>query len=554
MTLRVPTQADIDPIGLGGTMARLGVGLVRRPLPVLAGLSRYGGGLAHTALATAGRSVGMNTSGPIPVSGQDRRFADPAWAQNPRFFATLQSYRLFERLVADIIAAAELREPYAAKARFVGRMVVEAAAPTNVLPGNPAALKRAFDTGGKSLVRGARNMASDVVTNDGLPRKVDRAAFTVGENLAVTDGQVVFRNDLIELLQYEPRTPASHEIPLLLSPPWINKYYIMDLAPGRSFAQWALDHGHTVFAISYRNPDRSMSKIALDDYLLSGPLAALEVIENITGSPKVNIAALCLGGSLTAMLLAHLAATGSERVNSVTLLNTLLDFSEPGELGAFADAASVARIEAKMTRTGFLDAKDMARTFDLMRANDLIWGYVSSRWLMGEELAAFDILAWNEDSTRMPAAMHSTYLRSCYVENRLARGEMTLAGVDLDLGKVAADAYVLAAKEDHIAPWTAAYRSTQLLAGENRFVLSSAGHIAGIVNPPGPKAKHWTGADLPADPQQWLAGATEHRGSWWEDWATWIGTRAGGTGAPPPMGSDRYPALCPAPGTYVLGT
>ncbi|MGQ0632793.1 MAG: PHA/PHB synthase family protein [Sporichthyaceae bacterium] len=553
VTLRLPAKADRDPIGLGGAVTRLGAGLVRRPGPVAEGLVRYGEGLAHAGLATAGRALGLNSAGPMSATVKDRRFADPAWESSAPYFASLQAYRLFEQLVGDLIAAAELKEPWAAKANFLGRMVVDAAAPTNVLPGNPAALKRAFDTGGMSLVRGMRNVAADVRTNDGMPRKVDRTAFTVGENLAVTAGKVVFRNDLIELLQYEPRTPAVHEIPLLLSPPWINKYYIMDLAPGRSFAQWALDHGHTVFAISYRNPDRTMSTITLDDYLLSGPLAALDVIEDITGSATVNIAALCLGGSLTAMLLAHLAATGGNRVNSVTLLNTLLDFSEPGELGAFSDAASVARIEKKMARTGFLDAKDMARTFDLMRANDLIWGYVASRWLMGEDAPAFDILAWNEDSTRMPAAMHSTYLRSCYVENQLARGEMTLAGVPLDLGKVSTAAYILAAKEDHIAPWASAYRSTQLLSGENRFVLSSSGHIAGIVNPPGPKARFWTNETLPADPQQWLSSATENRGSWWEDWATWVGARAGGSGPPPGLGSDRHPALCDAPGTYVRG-
>ena len=546
--------AVLDPVSFGKALSVLSGEVARRPVPTLRALSRLGAGLALTGVAAAGRAAGIKTPPPIPAAGgKDRRFTDPAWEQNAGYFTLHQSYRLMERFVDDLLEVAELEEPWAGKARFALKGMVDALAPTNFLAGNPAALKRAFDTGGLSLARGARNFVTDLTTNGGLPRKVDRSAFTLGKNLAVTPGKVVFRNDLMELIQYAPATDTVHEVPLLCSPPWINKYYIMDLAPGRSFVEWAVQHGHTVFQISYRNPDATMGETRLDDYLLDGPRQALDVINDITGSRKVNMVGLCLGGSLTAMLLAYLAAHGDDRINSATFLNTLVDFSEPGTLGAFSDPESVARIEAKMAKRGFLDSNEMSRTFDFMRANDLIWSYVASSWLMGEDPPAFDILAWNDDGTRMPAAMHSFYLRACYIENRLARGEMELAGTRLDLDAVKVDAYVLSAKEDHIAPWRAAYRTTQLLPGNVRFTLSSSGHIAGIVNPPSPKSRFWANAKNPPTPEQWLAGAEEHEGSWWEDWAAWIAERAGTRREPPATGSSAHPAVADAPGTYVRG-
>lgn len=546
--------AAMDPVSFGRALSQLGTEVARRPVPTLRAVTRYGAGLGLTGLVAVGRTVGITTPGAVPPVPKDRRFADPAWEQNATYFAVLQGYRLFERLVEDLLQLAELEELWAGKARFALQMLVDALAPTNFLPGNPAALKRAFDTGGLSLARGLRNFVTDLATNGGLPRKVDRSAFTVGKNLAATPGKVVFRNDLMELIQYAPATATVHTVPLLCSPPWINRYYIMDLAPGRSFVEWAIKHGHTVFQISYRNPDRTMGHVRLDDYLLGGPRQALDVTGEITGSEKVNVVGLCLGGSLTAMLLAHLAAQGDDRVNSATFLNTLVDFSEPGVLGAFSDPESVARIEAKMARRGFLDSNEMSRTFDFVRAKDLVWSYVASNWLMGEDPPAFDILAWNDDGTRMPAAMHSFYLRSCYIGNQLARGEMELAGTLLNLDDVKTDAYVLSAKEDHIAPWTGGYKTTQLLPGSVRFVLSSSGHIAGIVNPPSPKSRHWTNPVNPPNPKAWLDGAAEHQGSWWEDWAAWIAERAGPRREPPTLGCPTYPAVADAPGSYVHET
>jgi polyhydroxyalkanoate synthase len=368
---------------------------------------------------------------------------------------------------------------------------------------------------------------------------------------------VVFRNRLIELIQYAPQTDTVYDTPLLLSPPWINKYYVMDLAPGRSFAEWALQHGHTVFAISYRNPDETLRDVGMDDYLADGLMAALDAMAEITGAPEANVVGLCLGGTLTGILLGELAKTNGRRrkqsrVRTATLLNALLDFAEPGPLGAFVDEQTVARLEKRMAERGYLEASAMAGTFTFLRANDLVWSYVASSWLMGEQPPAFDILAWNADSTRMPARMHSEYLHACYLENRLANGTFEVAGSPIDLRKATSETYVVGAEEDHIAPWRSTYRATQLFGGPVRYVLTSSGHVAGIVNPPGPKRRYLTNDENDPDPEVWRAGATEHSGSWWEDWARWIGERAGERRAPPALGSKQHPQLAEAPGTYVL--
>ncbi len=543
--------ASLDPLSLGRALGSAALGAARNPLhAALAGL-RFGAGLGAAGTAAGLRALGGRTAAPVTPPPRDRRFADPAWEQNGLFFALQQAYLLSQRYAHDLVEAARLEPAEAQKAAFTVQLLADALAPTNFLPGNPAALKKAIDTGGLSLLRGARNFLDDLAANGGKPRKVDARPFELGRSLAATPGKVVFRNRLIELLQYAPQTGTVFEVPLLASPPWINKYYVMDLAPGRSFIEWAVRHGHTVFAISYHNPDSSMRDVSLDDYLLQGPLEALDVIRDVTGAPQANIVGLCLGGTLTMMLLAYLDAIGDQRIQSVTLLNTLVDFSEPGVLGCFTDPESIRRLEQKMASRGYLEGREMALTFDLLRANDLIWNYVASSWLMGEDPPPFDVLAWNEDSTRMPAAMHSFYLRTCYLENQLARGAMELAGARLRLDAAARDLYLVGAENDHITPWRSSYKTTQLVKGEVRFVLSSSGHIAGIVNPPSPRARYWTAERLPAEPQVWLAAAREHQGSWWEDWADWSGRRAGERRKPPPMGSGRFPPLADAPGGYV---
>ncbi len=542
---------SVDPVGFGQTLTELGAALVARPAPAFGAAGRFGAELVQVGWAVAARALGKAPRGPRQPADGDRRFRDPAWERNPWFFGLQQAYLAWAGFMHELVDAADLKEHTAKKADYVVGLLVEALAPTNLLWSNPAALRRAFESGGRSVVAGLRNVVHDAANNGGKPSQVDLSAFHVGDNLAATPGQVVFRNDLMELIQYAPQTETVFEVPLLLSPPWINKDYIMDLAPGRSFAEWAVTHGHTVFAISYCNPDESMRHVALDDYLLHGPRTALQVITEITGSEQVNMVGLCLGGTLTTMLLAHLAATGDPSVRSATLLNTLVDFTEPGPMGHFLGRASVEHLNKRMLRRGYLDSTEMATMFDLLRARDLVWNYVVSGWLMGEQPPAFDILAWNADGTRMPADMHSFYLRCCYLDNELARGKMSLAGTRLDLGQVTSDIYLLSAKEDHIAPWRSSYAGTTLLGGATRFVLSAAGHIAGIVNPPGSRRVYWTNEDLPADPAAWLAGATEHAGSWWQDWADWIATRAGARRPPPPMGSTANPPLAGAPGSYV---
>ena len=522
---------------------------MRRPDELIGASGQLATTLAAGGWAAAARMWGVRL--PSAVDGTDRRFAHPGWDRLPWFFGMREWYLAWARHLRDLVDRADVDRRTAEKARFAADLFVDAVAPTNFLLGNPAALQRAAETRGMSVLAGMRNFFSDVANNGGKPRQVDETPFRVGENLAATPGEVVFRNDLMELIQYRPQTETVHEVPLLLSPPWINKYYIMDLSPDRSFVEWAVRHGHTVFAISYRNPDEQHRDVALDDYLLRGPYDALHTMEEITGCKEANVVGLCLGGTLTVMLLAHLAANDHDRVRSATLLNTMVDFSDPGPMGIFLDRAAVEHMNQRMVERGYLESTEMSTMFDLLRGQDLVWNYVVTGWLMGEKPPAFDILAWNADGTRMPAEMHSFYLRCCYVENQLARGEMSLAYTDLDLRAITEDTYVLSAKEDHIAPWRSSYATTQLLGGPVRFVLTSSGHVAGIVNPPGGRRKSWTNDELPADPERWLAGATEHPGTWWEDWAAWIAERSGERRKPPPMGSKAHPPLGPAPGTYV---
>jgi len=546
--------AAADPVAFGEALAGLGRRLARDPA-ILAGASmRFATGVVGIGAAVAARALGKKTDGPMSTAERDARFADPAWESNPAYYGLRQCYLLWAQTMREVAAAAR-DEELGAKAEFAVGQLVDALSPTNFLLGNPAALKRAFETGGASAARGVTRFLDDVATHGGWPRQVDASKLALGEDLAATPGKVVHRNRLMELIQFEPQTETVYETPILLSPPWINKYYVMDLAPGKSFAEWAIQQGHTVFCISYRNPDESFRAIGFEDYLREGPLEALDVVQEITGAKQVNVVALCLGATLAAVMLAELARTkaGRERIRSATLLNALVDFSEPGPLGNFVDAKTVARLEQRMAKRGFLEASEMAGTFNLLRANDLVWRYVTSSWLQGEDPPSFDILQWNEDATRMPARMHSEYLRWMYLENRLAQGTLEIGGRAVSLGRSPVELYVLSAREDHITPWRGCYRTTQIAGGEKRFVLTSSGHIAGIVNPPGPKRKHWVNDALPTEPEEWLAGATEKQGSWWEDWAAWAADRGGKRRGPPGTGSEAHPPLEDAPGTYVRG-
>jgi polyhydroxyalkanoate synthase subunit PhaC len=549
------TTMEVEASNLfASALARTAGAALQSPVQLTTAVGALFSGVAEATLASVGRATGRAVEGPMPC-GRDARFADPTWTENAGYYLLRQYHLLGRRFLDDVIEAAPIDERTRRKAAVAAGLVSDTLAPTNVLLGNPAALHRAFQTGGLSLVRGARNMVHDVATNEGFPSQVDRTPFTVGENLACTPGKVVFRSELMEVLQYEPTTEQVHEIPLLFCPPWINKYYIMDLSPGRSLVEWAVAHGHTCFAISYCNPDASRREVSFDDYLPDGPLKAIEVVKQITGSDVVNTLAVCLGGTLSVMGMAHDAAHGTQSVNAATLINTHTDFTRPGVLGTFADPATIDLLDRHMARAGSLNSRRIARTFSLIRANDLVFSYLVKNWLMGETPPAFDLLAWNDDGTDMPPRMHMDFLRWFYVENRLAEGRLEVAGTTLDPRAVRQPTYIVSAVEDHIVPWASAYQTSQLLGGDdNRFVLSTSGHIAAIVNPPSPKAKHWTNTELPPDHDAWLGSAELHEGTWWEDWSTWIADRAGPmVDAPDRLGSDQHPPIGEAPGIYVLG-
>jgi len=545
----------MDALAAIPAFSRTAAALASDPtLPLQVG-TKFATGMMRAFMAAGARAVGGKVDGPVDT-GKDKRFADPTWSDNAAFWLLRQEFLVWERAMQELVEVAPVDEKIRIKVGFLTQAMVDSLSPTNSFLTNPAAMRRAVETGGLSVARGTQNFLDDLVNNGGQPQQFATGVYEVGRNMAVTPGKVVFRNDLMELIQYSPTTKTVHEIPLLFSPPWINKYYVMDLAPDRSLVQWAVDHGHTVFLISYRNPDESMRSVGMDDYLLSGPITALDVIKDITGQEKVNLLGLCLGGTLSMITLTYLDAIGKERINSATFLNTLTDFNVPGALGVFTDEASVAKLEVTMAKTGFLPADNMAKTFNMMRGNDLIWNYVVNNWMKGEVPPAFDLLTWNADSTRMPAEMHSFYLRSCYLENQLARGVMEIAGETLNIKSVDQDLYFLAAEQDHIAPWKSSYTGARLPSGDVRFVLSNSGHIAGIVNPPNPKSRHYISdaTALPENPDEWLANSTMIPTTWWEDWATWIEPRAGKKIKPPTMGSDAHPVLGDAPGTYVFGT
>jgi polyhydroxyalkanoate synthase len=547
---------DLDAAGFGDALRRALRANLSHPVPALAASVRLAGDLARVPAVAAARWLGRDVDPPVPVDPKDRRFADPAWATNPFFYATRLSYLAASRFARDVVGSAALEPHVARKAAMATDLLLDAAAPTNLLPLNPAALKRAFDTGGVSLARGARNFVDDLVNNQGRPRQVDSSGFEVGDNLAATPAKVVFRNELMELLQYEPQTEQVHAAPMLCSPPWINKYYVMDLAPERSFIEWAVRHGRTVFAISYLNPSKEMAGTTMDDYLVHGPRTALDVISEITGAETIDIVGLCLGGALTAITAAYLRQAGDDRIGTLTLINTMLDYAEPGALGTFTDTRTVERLERKMAKEGTLAGASMAGTFDALRANDLIFNYVVANWLMGQDPPAFDILAWNADSTRMPSAMHAFYLRNFYIQNKLAAGELEIGGTTIDLSTIKSPTYVVSAINDHIVPWPSAYRSVGLVSGPARFVLGSGGHIAGIVAPPGPKVWHMVAdtdprAGAPATAQAWHEAAERRPGSWWEDWSTWSAEHSGPLREPPPTGSRRHPVLGDGPGLYV---
>jgi polyhydroxyalkanoate synthase subunit PhaC len=505
---------------------------------------------------TTRRILGYDGPETADPAGSDRRFKDAAWKDNEIFDFIKQSYLLSARFVQDTVNHVEGLDPKTAqKVDFYTRQFIDAMSPSNFVLTNPEVLRKTAETGGENLLKGLNNLLSDLERGKGQLRikMTDTEAFAVGGNIGVSPGKVVFQNDLMQLIQYDPTTEKVLKRPLLIGPPWINKFYILDLRPRNSFVRWAVSQGHTVFVISWVNPDEKLAEKNFEDYMHEGYLAALDAIEAATGEKEVNAIGYCLGGTLLASTLAYMAAKGDDRIKTATFFVTMMDFAEAGELGVFIDEEQLRALEEKMNRRGYLEGSEMATTFNMLRANDLIWSFVVNNYLLGNDPFPFDLLYWNADSTRMPAKMHSFYLRNMYQANLMKEPNgISLSGVGIDLGRIKTPAYFLSTREDHIAPWKSTYRGTQLLGGKKRFVLAASGHIAGVVNPPeGGKYNHWINEALPPDPDAWLAGATELAGSWWPDWQRWI--LAHGKAQVPARhpGDGKLPVLEDAPGSYV---
>jgi len=487
----------------------------------------------------------------------DRRFKHEDWQQNFLYDYVKQSYLIAARHLHQTLGHVEGLDPHTAKkVDFYTRQYIDAVSPSNFLLTNPEVMRETVASGGQNLVKGLNNLLEDLSRGGGSQvrlRMTDEKAFKLGINIATTPGKVVFQNELIQLIQYYPANGPVFRRPLLVIPPWINKYYILDLREKNSFVKWAVEQGHTVFIVSWVNPDEKLAHKRFDDYLAEGVLAALDAIERATGEREANVVGYCLGGTLLACALGYLAQKKDERIVSATFMASMIDFSDAGELEVFIDEKQVAALEKRMKERGYLEGSEMATTFNMLRSNDLIWSFVVSNYLLGRDPFPFDLLYWNSDSTRMPAAMHSFYLRNLYIKNQLAKpGGIQLGGVAIDLTRVKTPLYFASTVEDHIAPWRSTYAGAKLFTGPVRFVLGGSGHIAGIVNPPaGNKYSYWTNPKLPEQPEQWQKAASQHPGSWWPDWAGWVAQHGGDKVPERIPGKGKLKAIEDAPGAYA---
>ncbi|MGP1677288.1 MAG: PHA/PHB synthase family protein [Burkholderiales bacterium] len=492
----------------------------------------------------------------VPRKG-DNRFRHEDWENHFLFDYVKQSYLIAARHIHQAVSQVEdLPADERKKVDFFTRQYIDALSPSNFALTNPEVVRETLASGGQNLLRGLNNLLGDIERGDGQLQisMTDPKAFQMGENIATTPGKVVYQNELMQLIQYQPGTKKVYKRPLLIIPPWINKYYILDLRESNSFIKWAVDQGHTVFVISWVNPGKEYAGKTFEDYLHQGPNDALDAIEKATGEKQVNVIGYCLGGTLLGAALGVMAAKKDKRAASATFFVSLLDFSIPGELGVFIDEKQVENLERRMNERGYLEGSEMAGTFNMLRSNDLIWSFVVNNYLMGKDPFPFDLLYWNSDSTRMPAKMHSFYLRNMYLGNKLKdAGGISLDGVPIDISKIKIPAYFISTAEDHIAPWKSVYKGARVLSGKVRFVLGGSGHIAGIVNPPAAhKYCYWTNPELPEDADAWLGTAARHEGSWWADWQTWMDANNGGVKVAARVpGDGKLKVIEDAPGTYV---
>src|SRR2546423_903424 len=502
------------------------------------------------------RVAGEQAPPAIEPSPRDKRFKDPEWRSNQFFDFVLQLYLLTTQWAQELVRNTEGLDPHTRKkAEFYVQQLSNALAPSNFVLTNPEVLRETLASNADNLVRGMKMLAEDIEAGRGMLRirQSDPSNLIVGVNIATTPGKVIFQNELMQLIQYEPATDNVLRTPLLIIPPWINKYYILDLKPEKSFIKWCVDQGVTVFVISWVNPDKSLSGKTFEDYMKEGPLAAMDAIEKATGELKVHTMGYCVGGTMLASTLAWLAEKRRVRVTSATFLAAQVDFTHAGDLLVFVDEDQISALERDMQATGVLEGSKMAMAFNMLRSNDLIWSYVVSNYLKGQPPSSFDLLHWNSDATRMPAANHSYYLRNCYLENRLSTGSMVLDNTLLDLSKVKVPIYNLATREDHIAPADSVLYGSQFFGGPVKFVLSGSGHIAGVVNPPSSgKYQYWTNDNVKGVTlADWLKGAQEHKGSWWTDWRQWLESLDAEKVPPRAVGSEALPPIEDAPGSYV---
>ncbi len=502
------------------------------------------------------KTFGLNAQPVIEPKKSDRRFFDESWDENIAFDYIKQFYLLASQFILDsVVVNRQVDEKLAKQVNFFTKQWLDALSPTNFVATNPAVLKETLETNGNNLVNGTKALIEDFIRGKGkhlLTRMTDYSSFEVGKNVATTKGKVIYQNELMQLIQYSPTTKTVYETPLLIVPPWINKYYILDLREENSFIKWAIDQGHSVFIISWKNPDESYADTEFEDYMLKGILPALKQIETETGINQINTIGYCIGGTLLAATNAYLATKHRKPVKTSTFFTTMVDFEKPGDLGVFIDESQLDSLDANMHKEGYLDGSTMATVFNMLRANDLIWPFFINNYLLGKEPTAFDLLYWNSDSTRLPVKTHSFYLRNCYLKNLLrVPGGITLDETPIDLRKIKIPTYFISTREDHITPWKSNYAGAKLFSGPMRFVLGGSGHIAGIINPPiKNKYNYWTNDTIEDNPDDWLDKATSHEGSWWPDWQNWIKAQAGNK-VPARIPGQKLKPIEDAPGSYV---
>lgn len=546
----------LDPIGLGQAYMNLSAELMKDPEKLINAQMELWNAYSKIWQSTADSVKGEETEPVVSAVKGDYRFKHESWENNPFFSFIKQSYLVTANAIQDIVADVQgMDEKEAQKLRFYTRQYVDALSPTNFASLNPQVLEATLESKGQNLVTGMQNFCNDFDAKTGKLKikMTDLTAFELGKNVATSPGKVVFQNEMLQLIQYEAQSKEVFKKPLLIIPPWINKFYILDLQEKNSLIKWLSEQGHTVFVVSWKNPDESMRDKDFEDYVLSGALAAVDAIEKATGEKKINAIGYCIGGTLLSATLAYMAANNDKRIASATYFVSLMDFSEPGDIGVFIDEQQIQNLESEMEEKGYLDGAQMATSFNMLRSNDLIWSFYINNYLMGKDPYPFDLLYWNADSTRMPAKMHSTYLRTMYLENRFKEpGGLMINDLPIDLRDIKTPSYFISTEEDHIAPWKSTYLGAKLMSGPVRFVLGKSGHIAGVVNPPSSgKYGYYTATRLADSADKWLESSKAHEGSWWPDWQRWVKKHAGDKVAARVPGDGKLEVIEDAPGTYV---